>query len=51
MALLGRARAAVALGENAMAEQYYAQLFDLWHAADKDLEPLVEARREAGRLH
>jgi hypothetical protein len=24
-------------------------LFDLWHDADKDLEPLVEARREAQR--
>jgi tetratricopeptide (TPR) repeat protein len=51
MALLGRARAAVALGENAVAEPYYAQLFELWRAADKDLEPLREARREAARLH
>jgi tetratricopeptide (TPR) repeat protein len=51
MALLGRARAAVALGENAVAEPYYAQLFELWRAADQDLEPLQEARREAARLH
>ena len=51
MSLLGRARAAVAAGEGANAEQYYAQLFELWRGADKDLEPLVEARREAARLH
>jgi eukaryotic-like serine/threonine-protein kinase len=51
MSLLGRARAAVAAGEGAIAEQYYSQLFQLWRGADKDLEPLVEARREAARLH
>jgi eukaryotic-like serine/threonine-protein kinase len=51
MSLLGRARAAVATKDGAVAEQYYAQLFEVWRAADKDLEPLVEARREAARLH
>jgi tetratricopeptide (TPR) repeat protein/predicted Ser/Thr protein kinase len=51
MALLGRARAAVAAGERATAEQYYEQLFEVWRNADPDLEPLVEARREAARLH
>ena len=43
MALLGRARAAVASGDTGAAERYYAQLFELWRGADKDLEPLVEA--------
>jgi len=51
MALLGRARAAVASGERATAEEYYKLLFDLWNDADRDLEPLVEARREASALH
>jgi len=51
MALLERARAAVAVGERASAEQYYNQLFELWRNADADLEPLVAARREAARLH
>jgi tetratricopeptide (TPR) repeat protein len=51
MSLLGRARAAVAVGERAAAEQYYNQLFELWRGADGNLEPLVEARREAARLH
>ena len=51
MALLGRARAAVAAGDTAAAEQYYQQLFTVWRRADRDLEPLVEARREAARLH
>ena len=51
MALLARARLAVASGDNAVAEDYYGQLFTVWQAADADLEPLVEARREAARLH
>jgi eukaryotic-like serine/threonine-protein kinase len=51
MALLGRARAATAAGARAAAERYYAQLFDLWRNADKDLEPLVQAQREALQLH
>jgi tetratricopeptide (TPR) repeat protein/predicted Ser/Thr protein kinase len=51
MSLLGRARVAVAAGDRASAEQYYEQLFQLWRGADNDLEPLVEARREAARLH
>ena len=51
MALLGRARAAVAAGDTAAAEQYYQQLFTVWRRADRDLEPLAEARREAARLH
>jgi len=51
MALLSRARVAVATGDGAAAEQYYQQLFTVWRDADKDLEPLIEARREAARLH
>jgi len=51
MSLLGRARAAAAVNERATAEQYYEQLFDLWRTADRNLEPLVEARREASQLH
>lgn len=51
MSLLGRARAAAATDEGATAEQYYNQLFELWRTADRALEPLVEARREAQRLH
>jgi tetratricopeptide (TPR) repeat protein len=51
MSLLGRARAAAAVSERATAEQYYNQLFELWRSADRTLEPLVEARREAARLH
>jgi tetratricopeptide (TPR) repeat protein len=51
MSLLGRARAAVAISEHATAEQYYNQLQELWRNADANLEPLVEARREAARLH
>jgi hypothetical protein len=51
MALLGRARAAAAAGERSTAERYYGQLFDVWRDADKDLEPLVEATREALLLH
>ena len=51
MALLGRARAAMAASERATAEQYYNQLFELWRSADQNLEPLIEARREAARLH
>jgi hypothetical protein len=51
MSLLGRARAASAAGDRGAAEQYYAQLFEVWRNADKDLEPLVEATREALLLH
>ena len=51
MSLLGRARAAVASGDRSAAERYYGQLFEVWRGADKDLEPLVEATREALRLH
>jgi hypothetical protein len=51
MSLLGRARAAVALEERATAEQYYDQLLQLWRNADANLEPFVDARREAARLH
>jgi eukaryotic-like serine/threonine-protein kinase len=51
MALIARARVAVAAGDFASAEQYYQRLFELWRNADADLEPLVEARREAARLH
>ena len=51
MALIGRARVAVAAGDSAAAEQYYQQLFTVWRNADRDLEPLVEARRQAERLH
>ena len=51
MSLLGRARAASAAGERSTAEQYYGQLFEMWRDADKDLEPLVEATREALLLH
>jgi tetratricopeptide (TPR) repeat protein/predicted Ser/Thr protein kinase len=50
MSLLGRARAASAAGDAATARQYYERLFELWRNADKNLEPLVEARREAARL-
>jgi hypothetical protein len=51
MALLGRARAAVAAGDTAAGEQYYEQLFNVWRNADRDLEPLVAARRDAAKLH
>ena len=51
MSLLWRARAAVAAGDRAGAERYYALLFELWRGADTDLEPLVEANREALLLH
>ena len=51
MSLLGRARAAVALEERATAEQFFDQLLQLWRNADANLEPFVEARREAARLH
>ncbi len=51
MSLLGRARVAAAAGDAAAAEQYYQQLFTVWRDADRDLQPLVEARREAARLH
>jgi tetratricopeptide (TPR) repeat protein/predicted Ser/Thr protein kinase len=51
MALLGRARVAAASGAPGDAERYYAQLFDVWRDADKNLEPLVQAQREALQLH
>jgi tetratricopeptide (TPR) repeat protein len=50
MALLGQARAHAAAGNAAMATAAYEKLFDLWKGAEKDLEPLIEARREAARL-
>ncbi len=50
MALLGRARAATAAGEPEAAKRYYAMLLDLWKSGDADLQPLIEARREAARL-
>jgi Tfp pilus assembly protein PilF/predicted Ser/Thr protein kinase len=51
MSLLGRARAAAAKGDAAAAEQDYQVLFEVWKAADRDLQPLIEARREVARLH
>ena len=51
MSLLWRARAAAAAGDRGGAERYYALLFEVWRGADTDLEPLVEANREALLLH
>jgi hypothetical protein len=50
MALLGRARAAASAGDPETAKRYYAMLLDLWKAADPDVQPLIEARREVARL-
>jgi hypothetical protein len=50
MALLGRARAEAAADNPETAAQVYQTLFEVWKGAEKDLQPLVEARREAARL-
>jgi tetratricopeptide (TPR) repeat protein len=50
MALLGQARAYAAAGNPAMAATTYEKLFDVWKGAETDLEPLIEARREAAKL-
>jgi hypothetical protein len=48
--VLGKARVARRLGDEAGARAAYATLFDLWKEADANLLPLVEARREAREL-
>lgn len=49
-AMVGRARAAVALGDTAAARQHYAMLLELWKGADPDVPLLVAARTELVRL-
>lgn len=49
-AMVGRARAAVALGDTAAARQHYAMLLELWKGADPDVPLLVAARAELARL-
>jgi tetratricopeptide (TPR) repeat protein len=44
LALLGRARAAAALGEREAARRYYGRLLANWHRADPELPELSEAR-------
>src|SRR5262245_36572407 len=44
LSLLGRARAAAALGDRASAARHYARLLDNWKNADADLPELKEAR-------
>lgn len=46
-ALLGLARARLALGDTAAASRAYEQLLDNWRDADRDLAALSEARRVA----
>jgi eukaryotic-like serine/threonine-protein kinase len=50
MALLAKARAETAAGNRETAAQAYQTLFDVWKDAEKDLQPLIEARREAAKL-
>jgi hypothetical protein len=47
---LGRARAAVDMGDVETASRSYQDLFALWREADADLPVLIEARRECARL-
>jgi tetratricopeptide (TPR) repeat protein len=49
-ALLGRARAAVSLGDSASARLYYAMLLTNWKTADADLPGLAEAKVALARL-
>lgn len=44
-ALLGRARAAVSLGDSASADHYYTMLLRNWQKADSNLPGLMEAKR------
>jgi hypothetical protein len=50
LAHAGAARAAALRGDTAAARRSYEALFDLWKEADSSLQPLVDARREYGRL-
>jgi len=46
--LLGLARAHAAAGDVAAAQNAYARLIAIWHAADPGYAPLVEAREKGG---
>ncbi|HXG88517.1 MAG TPA: protein kinase [Vicinamibacterales bacterium] len=50
MALVGLARARVAVGDVPGAKQAYRQFLDLWNHADADLPLLTAARREVAEL-
>jgi len=50
LSLLGLARAEALQDNVAKARQQYQAFFDYWKAADRDLPPLVAARKEAARL-
>jgi eukaryotic-like serine/threonine-protein kinase len=50
LAHLGLARAAALTGEIARARKSYETLFEMWQAADSDLRPLQDARREYAQL-
>jgi Flp pilus assembly protein TadD len=49
-AMVGRARAAVALGDAGAARRHYEMLFELWNGADQDVPLLVVARQELAAL-
>jgi eukaryotic-like serine/threonine-protein kinase len=51
LAHLGLARAQASGGDSAGARQSYLTFFALWKAADSNLLPLTDARREFARLH
>jgi eukaryotic-like serine/threonine-protein kinase len=46
LSLLGRARAAVLLGDMDAARTHYQRLFEVWNAADPDVAALKDARQE-----
>jgi tetratricopeptide (TPR) repeat protein/predicted Ser/Thr protein kinase len=50
LARLGIARARALAGDTPGSRRAYEELFQVWHAADADLWPLMEARTEYGRL-
>ena len=51
LALLGLARAQVALGDRAAAKATYARLLDRWRDGDANVPLLAAARREMAALH
>jgi serine/threonine protein kinase/Tfp pilus assembly protein PilF len=51
LAHLGLARAAALAGDTSEARKSYEAFLSLWSAADPDLRPLQEARREYATLH
>ena len=50
LAHAGAAQAAALTGDTAAGRREYEALFELWKDADASLQPLVDARREYGRL-